>query len=199
MKSIRLILLLLLFSDICFSQDISDLTIYWNKNYKLKCSDFRGEHRDTSKYVVAISMIEIGSKGFWSNNLPNYKVFVIFHRSTSWNTDTTCSILTHEQLHFDMAELYARKLRRCIVELRQNHDSEIQDYSNIMANIYKEWAQAINKYDQETFHGESKSKQEEWNEKIARDMEELKDYEVDYLEYLDNGIKDYSAKCKIVP
>lgn len=199
MKSIRLIILLLLFSEICFSQENSDSTIYWNKIYKLKCSDFRGEHGDTSKYIVAISMIEIRSKGFWSNNLPNYKIFVVFHRSTSWNTDTTCSILTHEQLHFDMAEFYARKLRKHIAELRQNHNSELQDYSSIIANIYEEWTQAINKYDQETSHGESKSKQEEWNEKIAKDMEGLKDYEVDYLEYLGNSIKDYSAKCKTVP
>jgi hypothetical protein len=144
-------------------------------------------------------MIEIHSKGFWSNNLPNYMISVGFYRYTSWNRDTTCSILTHEQLHFDLAELYARKLRKHIAELRQNHNSEIYEYSNIVAKIYEEWTQATNKYDQETFHGESKSKQEEWNEKIAKDMEGLKDYEVDYLEYLNNGIKDYSAKCKTVP
>jgi len=180
MKSLSIIILFLLFSEICFSQDNCDSIIYWNKSYKLKCSDFRGEDRDTNKYIVAISMIEIRSKGFRSNNLPNYKIFVVFHRSTSWNTDTTCSILTHEQLHFDMAEYFARKLRKQIAELRQNQNSEIQNYSNIIANIYKEWTQEVNKYDQETFHGESKSKQEEWNEKIANDMEELKNYEVNY-------------------
>lgn len=179
-----ILIFLLLFSSICYSQNNSDSIIYWDNEYKLDCFDFRNVIQDTAKNITAISMVGIKTKGFWNNNLPDYMIYATFDRYASWNKDTTCSIIAHEQLHFDIAELYARKLRKQVSELRQDYNDNIQDYQDAIAHIFKEWMQTDSTYDEETHHGVYNSKQKEWNAKIATKIEKLKIYKVDYIEYI---------------
>ena len=176
---------MLLSSSICFSQISNDSIIYWNDEYKLECTDFRSVPKDTTECITTISMIGIDTKGFWSNNLPNYMIYPTFNRYASWNKDTTCSIISHEQLHFDIAELYARILRKQVSVLRQDNNANIQDYQVAITNVFKEWMQADSTYDEETHHGMYKAKQKEWNTKVATKIEKLRIYEVDYIEYID--------------
>src|SRR5688500_2401651 len=88
-------------------------TISWNTK-RLTCDDFAGRPNPRYMNTVALtsSSINIFYRGYEHN--PNITVTTTFYRRNSWVKDEGRNkhVLQHEQLHFDIAELHARKLRR---------------------------------------------------------------------------------------
>jgi predicted secreted Zn-dependent protease len=84
--------------------------------------------------------------------------------------------LSHEQGHFDIAEIFARKLNKHMSEYIFNKDSFKEDLKNIYLNVTVEKEQMQNDYDRETDHSIIKSKQEEWLKKIDTMLVELKNF-----------------------
>lgn len=182
---VAFILLLSLLSIDIYCQIDNDSIIYWSPDAKLNWTDFKGDAPDTTGYQVALSFVQIYTRAHWEQGMPNYKVFAVFKKYNSWSKDTSKSTLTHEQLHFDIGELFARKMRKAMFELREKKDGSINDYLQALTTYFNECNKTNAMYDAETAHGIYKGKQEEWNKKIAKDLCELKDYEVDYSEYLE--------------
>jgi predicted secreted Zn-dependent protease len=82
----------------------------------------------------------------------------------------------HEQLHFDIAELSARKLRKKLSELkltRERYAKQIQTaYDEVI-----EAGEAMQKaYDEETAHGLLRDEQERWAAEVKREMDALKSF-----------------------
>lgn len=84
-------------------------------------------------------------------------------------------LLNHEQRHFDIAELYARKLRMEISKMK--YSTSIQD-SVISAyhSSHVDYKQFQTKYDEETNHSGDKVKQNEWDVQIDSLLNVYKDY-----------------------
>jgi predicted secreted Zn-dependent protease len=83
-------------------------------------------------------------------------------------------ILSHEQLHFDISELFARKMKRSID--RHHFSSEVKsEIREIYLEIIEEMRAFQNRYDQETNYSRSVEKQEEWNRMIAAALRENRD------------------------
>jgi predicted secreted Zn-dependent protease len=78
--------------------------------------------------------------------------------------------LTHERLHFDIAELYARLIRKKISELRNENINDIKVYNAAIEAILEESNDADTRYDLETLHGAIQKKQLLWEQKIKSQL-----------------------------
>ncbi len=103
----------------------------------------------------------------------DFEVNAYFYPNESWYKPEQCTdnTLTHEQLHFDIAELFARKMRN---RLRRTSFSD--DVKEEVRRIYKDILQALkdyqDQYDWETNFSRNLEKQLEWNQKIAEALKE---------------------------
>ena len=97
----------------------TDTVKNWSSTQKLEWSDFKGcvPANEPGANMRAVCPHEIVVSPFREKGILNYRVEVIFLKNQEWTKDTTSYVLAHEQLHFDIAELYARKLRKAISEV----------------------------------------------------------------------------------
>lgn len=158
-----------------------DCEIVWNKEKSLAWSDFIGycpNEEDQCLYkALTSSIIEV--KPIKSDDYPNYIIEAKFIKGKSWvKSDTSNRLLKHEQLHFDMTELYARKIRKSIDSLRVN---EIGD-KNIYISKIKYWIYNADKegsrYDLETYHGAYDKSQKIWSHQIYNEMLKFEAFEL---------------------
>ena len=81
----------------------------------------------------------------------------------------------HEQHHFDITRLGSQKL---IAELAKAHFTK-ENYNTLLTSIfdkvYKENQSIQLQYDRETNHSLDVDKQLEWNDKIAAEIQKLKE------------------------
>ena len=101
-----------------------------------------------------------------------------FNPKGSWvkEDDKNDFLLHHEQVHFDIYEVNARKLRRELqtkklttVNAESVVNRLIEKYSELNIKVQE-------RYDSETEHSIKTEKQEKWNAAIAEELEELSDY-----------------------
>ncbi len=167
---------LVLFSVFLSGQQKKSEKILWEENKLLTWGDFKGKTEDISgKDVAAMSFC-----GIQYNNCINkgtkeytYQANSFFVPVLSWVKVKSETILQHEQLHFDIAELYTRKLRKAFSEVRispQNSQSQIYN------PIFKEYQKVQNQYDTETHHGILQETNLQWKEKIHAELKELEAY-----------------------
>ncbi len=156
---------------------VQDSTILWNKQRKLTWDDFRGVADSLSSYkamtYVQIGLVSEEKKGYIIVDVPTY-----FFKNLSWKKEKTSILLTHEQLHFDIAELIARKIRKEFLNYKPiNYKNTYIDLQEIYRVNYRVKLDSLNKsYDSETKHGVIKDKQKEWELKIARELKALEKY-----------------------
>lgn len=150
--------------------------IIWNDTTKLTWSDFKAKAiPNAAEAAMTASSME------FSYNTKNSKIFwnvkVKFFPFLSWTKTAEQSdyILKHEQLHFDITELYARLLRKRLAE-NIHSSKDIQQLRAINKNILREWQNEQDKYDRETNHSINKAKQIEWNLSIQNRLNALLNY-----------------------
>lgn len=88
-------------------------------------------------------------------------------------------VLAHEQGHFDLAEIHARRLRREISELTATGSSPVAARQELELRIVAAHQQVLaslaqmhERYDAETIHGSKKKAQKKWWKSIAGWLEE---------------------------
>ena len=150
--------------------------IEWSEDRKLKWSDFKGRaNRLSPNAALTDSGMSIGLTCDGKTSAVLVQCF--FDRSKSWTKDNESSyLLAHEQLHFDITELFVRKLRKKLAAL--NNDCEklskhIQEYYD---KNYKDLVAYQDQYDKESNHSLNKEKQKYWEQKIARELDELRPF-----------------------
>lgn len=171
------ILALFLFSGVSHGQNqkCKDC-IEWSEDRKLKWSDFKGKPKNLSRNeALTDSGMSIGLK--CDDRTSEVSIGCFFDRKGSWaKDDRTDYLLAHEQLHFDITELFVRKLRKQIAKLG-NDCKKLNDHIEKYYNQnYKEFVAYQNAYDSESNHSLNKEKQAYWEKKVARELEELKSY-----------------------
>jgi hypothetical protein len=154
--------------------DSKDL-LEWNEYYQLGWDDFQGQ--PTSESIGdAGTAVNIKAKPYYVKRKIMYDVDVYFNRRQSWARAKSDALLRHEQLHFDIAELYARKIRKRVVTLQENGVSDIKIYNAAIKEILEESNDADRQYDLETLHGALTKKQLFWERRVKEQMQGLKDY-----------------------
>lgn len=145
--------------------------IPWSADRKLRWSDFKGSYLKTQwAAATTASSISYEFSTFEDNGqlFIDFKVGCEFYPNKSWYRPELCDalILSHEQLHFDIAELHARKMRKRLAETQftKNIKDEVK---TIYKALIKELNIFQNKYDHETNFSRNLEKQLIWNKMIA--------------------------------
>ncbi len=139
-------------------------TIVWKKDSLLVKENFQSK-KSMNAPAYASTAIYLYQKEV-NGNLMFY-VEALFLKSTSFMKDESAYILNHEQLHFDICELHARKLRQKIAE---KDFAKVRDIVGEIQRMYhktvNEWQNEEVKYDKDTQHGINAAKQNIWDENI---------------------------------
>ncbi len=166
---------LLILSLTSFSQGNEEELISWNEEKKLNWADYKGTAKpgtDAAASTATYLGIEynFNSKGF------GYKITCSFSKTKSWGLHKTDYILGHEQGHFDIAEIFARKLNKSMSVYKFNKNSFTEDLRKIYETITSEKEEMQNDYDSDTNHSIDKEKQKEWLKKIDQSLREYKPF-----------------------
>lgn len=159
-----------------FSQ-IDESIIYWSKERKLTWDDFKGTPKPTNGRVAS----NMGGVYIYFKQLNLFtievKVVNVFDKKLSWTITNLLSVLEHEQLHSDIREVYARILRKQIIESQfksiKEANLKVRELHNLVQidlNLMQE------EYDAETGFSDNNKKQKEWNEKIRLKLLELENF-----------------------
>ena len=169
-------LLLLWFTLLSFNKTIAQDTIYWQPSYKLKWEDFQGIP-DSSSKDGAISRPVIKYHLSANEDSFNVKVICFFIKSKSWSKfKKNDTLLLHEQGHFDIAELFARKLRKAFAEYKFNAQTVGKDIDNLFIFNRQERTEMDMLYDKETNHSQNTQQQILWNKKIKAKLDSFQKY-----------------------
>ena len=99
-----------------------------------------------------------------------------FDPTRSWVRDPatiTPKLLHHEQLHFDIAEVYARRLRQKLADVRIPCAQLGSAFERLSQGVYAEWEKAEDQYDRDTNHGLKPEQQAQWDAQVQQQLREL--------------------------
>lgn len=147
----------------------------WNEFYPLQWYDFQGEPDESSQADAAAS-IQIKAKPFLVKNKVHYNVVAVFNRKKSWAREKSASLLAHEQLHFNIAELYARKIRKKVKALQDAGTDDVKEFNAAIEALLVESNKADIEYDLETLHGALLRKQRKWEADVKAGLRALEGY-----------------------
>lgn len=153
----------------------------WNESYKLSWSDFKGEpNHNISAAAITASGISFGfSVKRTDKQVISFKsnVETHFYPEQSWYKPGLADehVLGHEQLHFDITELFARKFRQRISQLRVSNAIR-GELKTLNETINKELATMQDTYDNETDYSRNFEQQAKWKVYIASELKKLSKY-----------------------
>jgi pyruvate/2-oxoacid:ferredoxin oxidoreductase beta subunit len=166
---------LLLFSS--YKED--DDVILWSKSRRLTWDDYRGKPQ--KRFAAASTVYSLQryvEKGDKHTAIAYVKAY--FFCNDSWKKEDWISdeVLSHEQKHFDIVELYARRLRKQLDEMvfkdYKDADRKLDSLYHIVdqeMDVYQD------KYDDETDGSMDGKEQRKWEKKIDTELETYKKYE----------------------
>jgi len=170
-----LIFVLVLQSIAAMCQGRNEELIGWNAAQKLTWADYKGKPKENSDAAASTATylgfeFNVRKDGF------DYKITCTFSKTKSWGLHKTDYILTHEQGHFDIAEIYARKLNKLMREYKFDKNTFKEDLKTMYQSIALEKDAFQNQYDEETNHSIKREKQVDWLKKISDQLHELAEF-----------------------
>jgi hypothetical protein len=145
--------------------------VKWQENRKLTWDDFKATPLQMGN-TAAMTTTHLGFSYNVANGKVTYKIDCRFEKNRSWGLVKNDWILKHEQGHFDIAEIFARKLNRAINEYQFNKASFQKDLDVIYKAVVLEKENYQQLYDDETDYSRKKNKQEEWFAKIDAELKQ---------------------------
>ncbi len=153
-----------------FHSEQDSETISWNADKRLSWSDFKEKAPQNAGAAATTASgitYQFSTSGTRDNMEIDFEISTHFYPNKSWYQPELCDdvILGHEQLHFDISELYARKMRKRLANTKftQNVKTEVK---SIYREILRELDDFQNTYDDETNFSRNLEQQLIWNEKI---------------------------------
>lgn len=151
--------------------------VIWNQNRKLEISDFKGpiEKRPFTAGTSSSFRYRIEGRPVFPNK---YKLVVetYFDCYLSYfkPTEYDSIVLAHEQIHFDISELYARKFIERIEREALDLNQFLAKQEEILNAVGRESQLKQDEYDSEVYA--DRTKQTDWNKWIAEELEKYKKY-----------------------
>ncbi len=170
-------LILMLFSSVT-KRDGKRL-IYWHIRNTVTWSDFR-----TTSKLPGNEAAQISTGIKYSVKLENKNLtFVVQSFANPKDSyyikkDKSPELLKHEQGHFDICEIFARKFRKKLKATTFNQKSAGSETEKIYRQVLKALRKFQILYDKETKHSTDLAMQEKWNIKIAEMLSELEQYKI---------------------
>ncbi|NIF04203.1 hypothetical protein F3J23_02015 [Chryseobacterium sp. Tr-659] len=177
----KVLLLLLLFPLIVFSQSLQSDEFLWSKERKLQKEDYKLTTHDSNFQIRSSINFSYHLRGFnvFNNNF-NRNIINKFSSSASTldtGADNIPAILDYQQTNFDLSEVYARKMRKELL-IHKNKLWKGFDYANeIFNNLTSEFMKTQALMNEETNYGLNVQKLQLWKQKIHNDLEELSEFD----------------------
>lgn len=183
-KSILGGVVFLLLSLSSYAQELPENRHMWREQ-PLQWEDFQGTpeagnpfHANTSSglsYGWSLKTSIAGSE-------LNYEVESFFNPDLSWVKPGSESLhlLAHEQLHFDITELHARKLRAAMEAFDVQKVKDVkQTLKALYQKIETERREMQERFDAETKHSQEEEMQLKWQRFIKAELEKLSQFSSD--------------------
>ena len=172
----KLLLFLFLSLGFVISPLADDDKIVWQSGVQLSWNDFKGSVAGKGNHI-AMSKCGIGmeqSSYTLPHGKPTYSFYAFFVPGSSWyvKEKVTHKTLQHEQLHFDIAELFARKLRKITLEKELKPDK----VKALFNKAYHNYELMQKQYDSETQNGTAAKPQQRWQRKVEHELKKLAEY-----------------------
>jgi hypothetical protein len=151
----------------------------WSATRRLSWTDFQGiaPTRGDESALTAYSLFH--GAACTGRNF-EFSVIAAFLPRQSWvrpavlaNPTTSSRTLRHEQTHFDLSEVHARRMRRFFSELTQPCLKTTEELDALAQRFVREEGAAQRNYDTETSHGRVTKKQAEWDTEVGRQLASL--------------------------
>lgn len=149
--------------------------IDWTPSRKLTWEDFKAPP-DPASTNAALTSSSINVEFGYDDEELQYSIKCRFDKNKSWVRIRNQAILLHEQGHFDIAEIHARRLNQALKAYRFNAKTVSDDVNRIYDSVMVLHHTVQNEYDQETDFSRNKERQAIWLKKIADNLQELKMY-----------------------
>jgi len=147
--------------------------IPWNAERPLRISDFQASNRNRSYQALTASGIRYDAETVAPNGRLQVRLESFFTPEDSYFTpsDRDSLVLLHEQLHFDITELHARKMRRAMQESIHSVRDFKRKHQKIFRQIQSEMDEMQQHYDRQVYADESL--QAGWVKYVSQEVEEL--------------------------
>ncbi|HET8854861.1 MAG TPA: DUF922 domain-containing protein [Salinimicrobium sp.] len=155
--------------------------IYWNRERDLHWEDFKAapDHKNSYHAITSSGIsfswsirISPGGEEEFRSVIQTY-----FNPMESWvkKAGKSAFLLAHEQLHFDISELHARKLKKAVEQYEVTPEIK-RDMRKIFDSIQRERVKMQERFDVESRHGTDSIMEAKWQNQVRKQLEELKEY-----------------------
>lgn len=155
----------------------TDKIIPWKFRRTLVWDDFRSDPKKEGDAVASTST-SLGLSYQVREGKLTYHITCDFSKEKSWGSLKTDYILAHEQAHFDITELHARKLYQALSYYTFNPVTFKSDIGVIYNRIVKEKEDMQETYDSQTDHSRRRHRQADWLERIEQMLEDTQSFAV---------------------
>ena len=155
---------------------VADSAFAWSATRRLAWSDFRGQPPGSGPEVAKTAYALFYA---WKcrGEAFEFRVIAAFRPRQSWVktialTDTLLrrSALRHEQTHFDLADVHARRMRRYFDDLAGACRKTDRELTQLAGRLITDEKAEQQRYDAETNHGLRSEDQAAWNADVARQL-----------------------------
>jgi hypothetical protein len=154
----------------------------WSATRRLAWSDFLGPPQLRTG-ASATTVYELSYDGDCDSGAFRFRVLSVFLPERSWvrpDLPFKAAIgrlaLQHEQTHFDLSEVHARKMRRALSELADPCSMTAEARQAIVASLAEDDRKAQHRYDDETSGGPDLRRQALWDENVSKELARLNRY-----------------------
>ena len=168
--------------NVGFHKSKYDCVINWNESGKLRWADFKAKKNGGNGSAVAITSTAFGYSITDSAGIISGSIYVQFFCDDSWwypeliQKNNLSYVLSHEQLHFDICELFGRKLYKAILKLRDSGRLNSNSINRLQTKLEKQYSSFQDRYDKETNHSINKVEQHYWSKIVKKELEALSEY-----------------------
>lgn len=165
----KIILLALLF--------ITNHPFQWESGRPLQWSDYKGECKSDAAATCTNIYMEtsVDKEGYIF-----FSVKAVFIPEMSYVSPTSSrseELLRHERLHFDLTEVYARRLKYRLAQFQHTRNKQdVREAEYWYTTIVDEWRKAQATYDLESEHSQNEIFQKSWEARIKNELEKSKQY-----------------------
>lgn len=158
--------------------------IVWCKGRRLKIADFKGTTENRPFQAATVASFNAKSWASPYSQTGTFEVETVFNCRASYFKIEADSIATlaHEQVHFDITELYARKFVQRIQQNIKFYRQLNREVQPIYDAVFEEMRLMHDKFDSEVYP--DPSKEALWIENIKLELEKMAAFENKQLELI---------------
>ena len=153
--------------------------IPWSASRHLTWADYLGAP-DFSTDAAAMTVYLIGYSTECTGDRLSFSVTTTFQPDRSWvrssvleSTVRATRLLEHEQLHFDLSELHARKIRQWLAGLSKACSMTRGELEKLVTNRVRDITSTQLEYDRDTDFGLDARAQAKWSADTAKALDKM--------------------------